>query len=75
MKIFFLTFYTEKSEMEVRNLDDGTSYMKALEAALDMTAFNTYAQKVLNGPVVYSSSSSGSDSEDSDSDDGSEAGK
>lgn len=56
--------------MEVGNFDDGTSYMKALEAALDMSSFNAYAQKVLNGPVVCSSSSSSSSSssEESDSD-------
>lgn len=63
----------QKPEMEVGNFDDGTSYMKALEAALDMSSFNAYAQKVLNGPVVCSSSSSSSSSsEESDSDEDSD---
>lgn len=74
VKKFFLFSRKSKPEMEVGNLDDGTSYMKALEAALDMTSFNAYAQKVLNGPVVCSSSSSNSSSssDDSDSDDDSD---
>lgn len=53
--------------MEVGNFDDGSSYIKALEAALDMGSFNAYAQKVLNGPVVCSSSSSSSSSDSSSS--------
>lgn len=53
--------------MEKGNFDDGSSYIKALEAALDMGSFNAYAQKVLNGPVVCSSSSSSSSSDSSSS--------
>uniref|UniRef100_A0A336MQW6 Chromatin-remodeling ATPase INO80 n=1 Tax=Culicoides sonorensis TaxID=179676 RepID=A0A336MQW6_CULSO len=60
--------------MEANNLDpDESSYIRALEAALDLGPFTAYAQKVLNGPIVCSSSSSSSSSSaESDSDEDSD---